>query len=76
MARSFWVEAEDFGRNFPGKLDRLFFKVVAEGEVAEHFEEGEVAAGMADVFEVVVFAADADAFLAGGRAGVVPVRFA
>src|SRR5207245_10438579 len=40
-------------------------------EVPEHLEEGVVARGPADVLEVVVLAARADAFLAGGRAHVV-----
>ena len=53
------------------KCDGVGFEVVAEGEVAEHFEERVVAAGVADVFEIVVFAAGADAFLGGGGAVVV-----
>ncbi len=55
----------------PGEVDGFGFEVVAEGEVAEHFEERVVAAGVADVFEIVVFAAGADAFLRGGGAGVI-----
>ncbi len=55
----------------PGELDGFGFEVVAEGEVAEHLEEGVMAAGVADVFEIVVLAAGADAFLRGGGAGVV-----
>ena len=35
-----------------------------------------MAAGVADIFEVVVLAADADAFLAGGRAFIVAIAFA
>ncbi len=50
-------------------------EVTAEGEIAEHLEEGVVAAGVADCFRVFVgkrcFAAGADAFLGGGGAGVV-----
>ena len=49
----------------------FFLEVVAEGEVAHHLEEGVVALGEAHVFEVVVFAAGADAFLGGGGAVVV-----
>ena len=60
-----------FGDQVPGELDGFGFEVVAEGEVAEHFEESVVAAGVADVFEIVVFAAGADAFLGGGGAGVI-----
>ena len=64
-------EAVVLGDEVPGELDGFGFEVVAEGEVAEHFEESVVAAGVADVFEIVVFAAGADAFLRGGGAGVV-----
>jgi hypothetical protein len=48
-------------------------EVVAEGEVAEHLEEGVVPGGVADIVEVVVLAAGAHAFLAGGGAHVVAV---
>ena len=64
-------EAVIFRDEVPGELDGFGFEVVAEGEIAEHFEERVVAAGVADVFEIVVFAAGADAFLGGGGAGVV-----
>ena len=68
-----WVDAEPLGRGeqLPGVGDGVALEVVAEGEVAEHLEEGVVAAGEADVFEVVVLAAGADALLRGGGAGVV-----
>ena len=55
---------------FPGVLDRVALEVVAEAEVAEHFEEGVVARGVADVFQVVVLAAGAHAFLRRGGARV------
>ena len=64
-------EAVVLGDQVPGEPDGIGFEVVAEGEVAQHLEEGVVAAGVADVFEVVVLAAGADAFLRGGGAGVV-----
>ena len=35
----------DFGEEFPGHFDGALFEVVAEGPVAEHFEEGVVEAG-------------------------------
>ncbi len=59
------------GQELPAEGDRFAFEVVAEGEVAEHFEKGVVAGGAADVFQVVVLAAGADAFLRGGGAYVV-----
>ncbi len=46
------------------------FEVVAEGPVAEHFKKSVMAAGAADVVEIVVLAAGADAFLRVGGAGV------
>ena len=56
---------------FPGEVDGVGLEVVAEGEVAQHLEEGVMAAGVADVLEVVVLAAGADAFLRAGGARVV-----
>ena len=64
-------EAKILGQQGPGVEDGLFLEVVAEGEVTQHLEEGVVAGGVADVVEVVVLAAGADAFLAGGGADVV-----
>ena len=52
------------GDQLPGKLDGVFLEVVAEGEIAEHLEEGVVPGGIADIVQVVVLAAGADAFLA------------
>ena len=59
------------GDQFPGEGDGVALEVVAEAEVAQHLEEGVVAAGEADVFKVVVLAAGADALLRSGGAGVV-----
>ena len=59
------------GDQLPGEGDGVALEVVAEAEVAQHLEEGVVAAGEADVFKIVVLAAGADAFLRGRGAGVV-----
>ena len=64
-------QAELAGQELPGERDRALLEVVAEGEVAEHLEEGVVPRGVADVVEVVVLAAGAHALLAGGGAHVV-----
>ena len=40
------------------------FEIVAEGEIAEHFEEGVMARGVADIVQIVVLAAGAHALLA------------
>jgi hypothetical protein len=45
--------------------------VFAEGKIAEHFEESMLTAGIADVFEVIVFAARAHALLGRRGADVV-----
>ena len=58
------------GQQLPGKSDRVFLEVVAEGEVSQHLEEGVVPPREADVFEVVMLAAGAYTLLRGGRARV------
>ena len=71
----FGIDAEPVFRSdeFPGVGDGVLLEVVAKAEVAEHLEEGVMAVGEADVFEVVVLASGADAFLRGSGAGVVAV---
>ena len=64
------VHTEILRQQFPGEGDRAFLEIVAEGEVPQHLEEGVVAGGVADIVEVVMLAAGAHAFLAGGGAGV------
>ncbi len=59
------------GDQLPGEFDGIALEVVAEAEVAQHLEEGMVAAREADIFKVVVLAAGAHAFLLGGGARVV-----
>ena len=62
------VEREVLGEQLPGEQDRALLEIIAEGEIAEHLEEGVVAGGIADIVEVVVLAAGAHAFLRRGRA--------
>jgi hypothetical protein len=64
------VEFPHLGQKFPGPLDRFLLEVIAEAPVAEHLEEGVVVGVLADVVEVVVLAAGADAFLRVGGAGI------
>ena len=66
------AEAPFLGQQVPGELDRAILEIIAEREIAEHFEEGVVARGVADIVEVVVLAAGADAFLRAGRGRVRP----
>ena len=58
------------GEQIPGVVDRVALEIVAEGKIAEHLEEGVVARGIADVFQVVVLAAGAHAALRRGGARI------
>ncbi len=62
------VELPFHRQQLPRPADRLLLEVVAERPVAEHLEEGVVVRVLADVVEVVVLAAGADALLRVGRA--------
>ena len=44
-------------------MNGILLEIVAEREVPEHFEEGVMTGGVADVVEVIVLAAGADALL-------------
>ncbi|MNK89837.1 hypothetical protein D3C87_1098610 [compost metagenome] len=54
----------------PGVADGITLEIITEAEVTQHFEEGVVTSGITDVFQVVVLAAGAHAFLAADGAGV------
>ena len=54
---------------FPGPVDRFLLEVIAEGPVAEHLEKRVVIGVEADVVEVVVLAAGADAFCVSATRG-------
>jgi hypothetical protein len=59
------VEPETVEGQLPAEADRLLLEVIAEAEVAEHLEEGEVAGGLSDLVHV----GGPKAALAGGEAG-------
>ena len=64
----------EFARDqVPGQLDRPVLEVIAEREIAEHLEKRVVPGGVADIFEIVVLAAGAHAFLRRGGALVGPL---
>ena len=67
------VELKVLGEQLPGEQDRLLLEIVAEGEIAEHLEEGVMARGVADIVEVVVLAAGAHALLRRGCARERPL---
>ena len=57
------VDAPDLRQQLPRPADRFLLEVIAERPVAEHLEEGVVIGVLADVVEIVVLAAGADALL-------------
>ena len=59
-------QAERLGGEFPGPGDAVFLEVVAEAEVAQHLEKGQVAGRVADVFQIVVLAPGPHALLRRG----------
>ena len=58
------------GEQLVGEGDGLLLEVVAEGEVAQHLEEGVVPRGAAHVLQIVVLAPGAHALLRAGGPGV------
>jgi len=61
--QAFRRQAEFLREQFPGPGNGLLLEVVAKRPVAQHLEEGVVARGVADLIEVVVLAAGAQAAL-------------
>ena len=57
------IQTHHLGEELPRPGDSLVLEIIAEGEVAQHLEEGAVACGLAHVLDV----AGADALLAGGH---------
>ena len=58
------------GDELPGEADRITLEVVTEREVTEHLEEGVMARRVPDLFEVVVLASGAHAFLRRGSSPI------
>ena len=50
--------------------DRLLLEIIAKTEIAQHLEKRVVPRGVADIVQIVVLAAGADAFLRADSAGV------
>ena len=63
-------QAQRASEEVPGEVNGVALEVVAEAEVAQHFEKGMVPRGVADVFQVVVLATGANTALARGGAGI------
>ena len=61
------VQPPDLGHQRPRVRDRLFLKIIAKRKIAQHFKECVMPRGIADIVEIIVFAASTYAFLAGRR---------
>ena len=64
------VKAVHLREQFPGPDEGIMFEIVAKGPVAKHLEKRMVARGVADIFQVVVLAAGAQAALYGDGADI------
>ena len=72
MASSFGlIDAKIFGQQFPCKGDSVCFEIIPETEISEHFKERMVARCVADIVQIIVFAARAHTFLRARGTGVV-----
>src|SRR6476646_6732799 len=69
-AQELRVERQLLRHELPSETDCVALEIVAEREVAEHLEEGEMPRGVADLLEIVVLTAGADAFLRRRRATI------
>jgi hypothetical protein len=58
----FW-QAEFFVDNIPGEFNCIFFEIIPEREIPEHFKECMVTRRITDILKVVVLAARANGFL-------------
>ena len=62
------VQPHFHGHEFPGEMNGVPLEIIAEREIAQHFEECAVTGGSSDLIEVVVFAAGANTLLCVGGA--------
>ena len=65
-----FVDRIIFGDQIPGEFNRAFFEVIAERKITEHLEKCVMPCRVADIVEVVMFAARTHAFLRRGRARI------
>ena len=65
-----FVDMHHLGQEFPTVSDGLAFEIVAKRPVAQHLEHGVVVSVVAHFLQVVVLAADAEAFLRIAGTGI------
>ena len=65
------IELEFVDQQVPGKLDRVFFEIITERKIAEHFKERLMPSGLSHFVEVIVFTAGAQTLLRRASAHVI-----
>ena len=63
-----FLQAVALGDQRPGSFDGAFLEIISERKISEHLEEGQMPRGIADIVQIVVLAAGADALLRCRRA--------
>ena len=53
-------------------LNRFSLEILAKGKISQHFEEGVMPGGKADIFQIIMLATRPHAFLGRGRQGIIP----
>ena len=48
-------------------MDGVFFEIIAEAEIAQHFKKSVMPCGVADIFQIIMLAARPHATLGGHR---------
>ena len=66
-------QAPILGQQVPGQFDGAVLEIIAEGEIAQHLEEGVVTGGETDIVEIVVLATGTHAFLRRRRSRIGPL---
>ena len=67
-----WIKLDLLSQKFPGKANRVLFKVIAKRKVAQHLEKRVVTRRWADIFQVVLLARNSQTFLRRHRTGIWP----
>ena len=60
------------GNQRPGMLNRLRLEIITERKIAQHFKESMVSRRVADIVQIIMLAAGADAFLRRRGGGIGP----
>src|SRR6266699_1833406 len=66
------LEAVGRGEQFPSVRNRILLEIIAKRKIAQHLEESVMPLRKPHIFQVVVFAASADALLRRRRSRVIP----